>query len=211
MRIELPHPSGVDLPPGLSTERGILVQSATSNLYDASRKRRVFTAPMAAAGGVLPIFSNTAQISVLWNPSGSGVNLNVIECALTYVSTTGAAGGYVIGVIKNAGANAGAAGAGITAFTDVSVFEGLTTGFATGAAKGRASSAATVVAPVILRHLGLNQLVLTAADATNAQWMAWRRFEGDLVVAPNTAICLAGNIATLSTFATSFTWTEEAL
>lgn len=196
--------------PMLSDDGGLLTQPASLALAHAAKQRKVFTAPAAAAGGVLPIFSNTAQLFGLWNPAGSGVVAIVREIAQTYVSTTGAAGGFVLGVVKNAGAGQGAAGQGITAWTDIPVFDGRTNGKESTQNKCRASSAATVVAPVILRHLGLNQLVITAADATNVQWKAVSQFEGDLQVEPNTAIFLAGNIATLIIMAPSFTWEEEA-
>ena len=48
----------------------------------------------------------------------------------------------------------------------------------------------------------------TAADATTVPWTAYRQFHGDLLVAPNTAIFVAGNIATLSKFTGSIVWAE---
>lgn len=208
MRIELPHPSGVDLAPQLSKDYAQLVQQVSSPFLQATRNKKVFVYSDAAAGSVLPIFSNTAQKSGLFNPAGSGVIANIIEIALTYVSTTGAAGGFVAAVVKNAGS--GIAGSGnLSAITDGTVFSGLCDGLPA-QGKCRAFSAATVTAPVIYRHLGLNQLVITAADATNTQWSTRLRFDGDFLVAPNTAITIAGNIATLITMAVSITWSEEA-
>ncbi|OFW37648.1 MAG: hypothetical protein A3J29_06135 [Acidobacteria bacterium RIFCSPLOWO2_12_FULL_67_14b] len=211
MRIELPwfnRAKGGDAAPQLSDEGALLTQGVGGVSYHAARQRKVFTAPMAAAGGVLPIFSNTAQIFGLWNPAGSGVIANILELAMSFVDTTGAAGGYVLAVVKNAGA-ALATGGNISAFTDLTVYEALATGNAASGNKCRVSSAATVTAPVILRHLGLNQLVLTAADATGLQWKNTSRFDGDVLVAPNTALFVAGNIATLSKWACSVTWQEE--
>jgi hypothetical protein len=192
----------------LSDERALLTQQTESPLYHAAKQKRVFTSNMAAAGAVLPIFSNTTQQFGLFNPLGSGVNCNIIEVALDYVSTTGAAGGYVLAVVKNAGGGL-ATGGNVAAATLLTVWDGITNGNASSGNKALGITAATVTAPVIYRHLGQNQLVTTAADATTVPWTARARFEGDVGIAPGTALFVAGNIATLTTWACSITWTEE--
>jgi hypothetical protein len=175
--------------------------------YKAAKEGRLFVGNAAAAGAVLPIFSNTAQVFGLWNPSGSKVNGIICDVAATYVSTTGAAGGYVIGIMKNAGA--GLATGGISAWTDGVPERGLSGEGSGGNTIRFTPSAATVIAPTILRHLGWNQLVTTAADATTVPWQFYREFHGDLILPPNAAIFLAGNIATLSVWAASIKWFEE--
>jgi hypothetical protein len=166
-----------------------------------------------SASAVLPIFSNTAQKVALWNPAGNSKIAKIKRLTLTYVSTTGAAGGFVLGLVANAGA-AVATGGNVSAFTDgvlnTSIFNGRA-GDLTGPTCRYTPSAATVTAPVVLHHLGLNQLVLTAADATNAQWKADFAFDGDLWLPPNNAIVLAGNIATLVTAQSTITWEEQDL
>jgi len=52
----------------------------------------VFIGNQAAAGAVVPIYSNTTQQCGLFNPAGSGVNLVPIKINFGYVDTTGAAG-----------------------------------------------------------------------------------------------------------------------
>ena len=177
--------------------------------YNVARQGKTFTGNIAAAGVVLPIYSNNTQQVGLWNPAGTGVDLVVRRIAMTYVSTTGAAGGYVIGQITGLG-SAVATGTNITAFTEttpVSDYPGA--GFSS-VAKFAQGATITVVgsAVTIKRHLGLNQLVTTAADATTVPWKADFEFDGDLVVTPGSAIFLAGNIATLSTWTGSITWSE---
>lgn len=171
---------------------------------------RIFSGESGAAGLILPIFSNTGQKFGLWNPQGSGIVAKLRRIALTYVSTTGAAGGFVLGHVKDAPAQL-ATGANITAFVEgvlnTSMFNGLI-GDPRGPKAKFTPSAATVTAPVIGRHLGFNQLVITAADATNAQWNARIELD-DLAVPPGNAIFLAGNIATLITMAPSIVWEEE--
>ena len=181
-------------------------------LYESNRAGRVFVASNVAAGNVLPIFSNTAQESGIWNPGGSGVMAVLCSVAFTYVSTTGAAGGYVLAAVVNAGA-AVATGGNISAFTDatanVTVWSGKV-GVTPANVIRFAQGASTVTAPVIYRHLGYNQLVVTAADATTVPWRADYDFRGDIILPPGNALFVAGNIATLMISAVSMVWSEES-
>lgn len=181
-------------------------------LYESNRAGRLFVASNVAAGNVLPIFSNTAQESGIWNPSGSGVMAVLTSVGFTYVSTTGAAGGYVLAALVNAGSTV-ATGAAISAWTDATanatVWSGKVGVTPTNAVRF-AQGASTVTAPVIYRHLGYNQLVVTAADATTVPWRADFDFRGDIILPPGNALFVAGNIATLMISAVSMTWVEES-
>jgi hypothetical protein len=174
--------------------------------YHAAKQGRLFMASEAAAGVVLPIYSATAAKFVLWNPAGSGVNLVLVRFTSTYVDTTGAAGGYAIGIMKNAGS--ALATGGVSAFTET-VPERAPFGGSTGGNKVRFAAAATIIAPTLLYQLGHNQLVLTATDATTAAFAFQKDFDGELVIAPNNLISFGGNIATLSKWASSVMWCEE--
>lgn len=200
---------GDEARPLISDNRSQLTQDSCGKWYHAAKQGRVFTGNAAAAGAVLPIYSNTAQVFGLWNPAGSGVNCVFINLAATYVSTTGAAGGFVLGIMKNAGASI--ATGGISVFTQGTPEPGIAGSQIGGNKVLFTPSAATVIAPTILRHLGVNQLVMTAADATNTTFAFYRDFDGELSVAPNNAVFLAGNIATLSIWAASLTWCEEPI
>lgn len=180
--------------------------------YDDAKAGRVFTGNSAAGGLVLPIYSATAQLFGFWNQSHSGVNLEILRVRGTYVDTTGASGGFVWGLLRNAGSNMGTA-APISAFTPTVPERGLV-GSSTGGNKVLfTGSAATVTTGLMVlgRQLGVNQLVLTATDATNSVFNFKEDYDGDLVVAPGTAIFLCGNISTLSKWAVSVTWAEQPL
>ena len=177
--------------------------------YGLAKQGRIFTGNIAAAGVVLPIYSNTTQQCGLWNPLGSTVDLILRRIALTYVDTTGAAGGFCLCYLANAPAAIGT-GLAITAFTETTAVPGygsLGYNLASSAKFGQGATL-TVTAPSVWRQLGLNQLVTTATTATDVQWTAYFEFDGDAVVAPGTAIFIAGNIATLSKFTGSITWAE---
>ena len=211
MQVEYLDPSG-GLVAGRANHQGAgLVSVRNLPLYEATRAGRAFHGGQAAAGAVLPIFSNTAQVVGLWNPAGSGVNAVLTQVALTYVSTTGAAGGFVLAAVISTGASV-ATGAPISAFTDGTVGTTIRNGLVgalTGPKCRFTPSAATVTAPVIYRHIGLNQLVITAATTTGDQWNARVNFPGDVIIPPGNALFVAGNIATLITEAVGMSWLEE--
>lgn len=174
--------------------------------YGLAKQGRVWTGNWPTL--VLPIFSNTTQQVGLWNPYGNTNDLIVKNITLTYESTTGAAGGFVLGYRSDAPAAVGT-GLAITAFTETAGVSGYgATGNLSQSAKFGQGSTLTVSAPAMYRHLGLNQTVLTAATTSSPQWMSSFDFDGDLVVTPGMAIFVAGNIATLSKHAGSITWAE---
>lgn len=192
--------------PFLSDEGALLGQQYGGKWYHAAKQGKLFWGNMAATGVVLPIFSATAQIFGVWNPAGSGVNGVLVNLAATYVDTTGASGGYCLAIMKNAGASL--ATGGISVFTEATPENSLGSN---GGNKIRfTATAATVIAPTVWKQLGINQLVITAATTGATTFSFEKDFDGELVVYPNTAVFLCGNIATLSKWAASLAWVEEA-
>lgn len=176
--------------------------------YELARQGRVFSGNIAAAGVVLPIYSNTTQQVGLWNPAGSSVDVVLLRIALTYVDTTGAAGGYVLGYLNGAGASA-ATGAPIAAFTETA---GVNTYIGNGkqqvAKFGQGSTITLTSAATILTHLSVSQNAFTAAGTGQMAFLNAINFEGEIVLPPNTAVFLAGNIATLAKWSGSLVWAE---
>lgn len=175
--------------------------------YDLVKQGRVFHGNIAAAGVVLPIYSSTTQQLGLWNPVGSGVDILLLKIALTYIDTTGAAGGYVLAQLTNAPAAIGT-GLAITAFTETTAIPALNGGSYTPAAKFGQGATLTVTAPTIKRSLGLNQNAFTANGTGQMAYENSINFQGDEVLVPGTAVFVAGNIATLAKWSGSLTWAE---
>ena len=194
---------------GLRSNRDydLLTAAGSPPLFDLARRGRVFTGNIAAAGVVLPIYSNTTQQVGLWNPAGNDVDAVLLSVSLTYVDTTGAAGGFVLGYLSNAPAQL-ATGAAITAFTETTAINSLLNGGATSKVKFGQGATLTVTAPVVLRQLGINQLVTTAATTSAPLFEAKADFDGTTIATPGSAIFVAGNIATLIKVAGSLTWAE---
>jgi len=187
-------------------EYGLLVAQNMPPLVELARAGQIFTGSMTAAGAALPIYSNTAQVCGIWNPAGNSVDVVLLSLGITYVDTTGAAGGYCLGYLSNAPAQL-ATGAAITAFTEAAAINAYLNGGAASKVKFTAS-AATVTAPAILRHLSLNQNAFTTTGTGQMPYASGIRFDGDVILTPGTAVFVAGNIATLAKLALSLTWAE---
>lgn len=175
--------------------------------YDLAKQGAIFTGNIAAAGVVPPIYSATTQTIGLWNPIGSGKDIILLKINLTYVDTTGAAGGYVLGYLSNAPAAIGT-GLAITAFTETAAVSNYPGGGFSSVAKFGQGATLTVTAPVIKRHLALNQNAFTAAGTGQMAYVNEIEFDGEEVLTPGTAIFVAGNIATLAKHSGSLVWAE---
>lgn len=193
--------------PPLSDESGLLVQHLAPKWYHLAKQGMVFSGSAASAGIVLPIYSGTGQVFGIWNPAGSGVNVVLINVSMGYVDTTGAAGSYVWGINKNIGS--ALATGGISAFTAGTPDKGIVGSGSQGGSRVLFTpSGATTIAPVIWRHIGWNQTVVTAADNTNIISDVSRDYDGEACIGPGNAIWLSGNIATLSKWVPTVTWAE---
>lgn len=172
---------------------------------------RVYIGNMAAAGAVVPIYSNTTQQFGLWNPKGNDYWAEIFEIGLgSYINTTGAAGGYVLGILKNAPAQLATA-ASITVFTETTPDNALEGYGQQNKVKFGQGATLTVTAPALYKHLHINQSAYTANGT--AEWPKLGPVvyfpDRTLWVPPGVAIFLAGNIATLAAFAPTIVWGEH--
>ena len=208
VQVGAPGPSFADgaQPSLLGGKQGeAVVSELHGKFYTQAVRGNLFVGSQAAAGAVVPIYSNTTQQCGIFNPGGSGVNVVPVRLNIGYVSTTGAAGSFCLGYITD-GDTIATGGKGITAATFA---DGINCNLKGPKSKAKfLASAVTTVAPGLLMQLGINQLVTTAADATNVFFEGKYDFDGSLVVPQGSAIFFAGNIAVLITLAASFVWEE---
>lgn len=191
----------------LGKSRELIVSGLYGKYYNAVKAGRVFAGSQAAAGAIIPIYSNTTQQCGIFNPLGSGVDVVPVKLNVAYVSETGAAGGLCLGYLKNCGGTIATGSPGITVATEVTpVNLNLVSN---GGAKARFMSAGiTTAAPSVLMELDINQMVLTAATTSMPQWKAGYDFDGYPVINPGTAIFVAGNIAVLIKVVCTLIWIE---
>lgn len=193
----------------LGKMRDLIISELHGKYYNLLKAGRLFVGNQAAAGAILPIYSNTTQQCGIFNPLGSGVEAIPVKLNIVYVDTTGAAGGLVLGYLK--GCDAIATGsAGITVATLITPIN-LDLERGGGSKVKFMSSAITCAAPTVLMGLDINQMVLTAATTSLGQWKTGYDFDGYPAVKPGTAIFVAGNIATLIKVACTLIWAENPI
>lgn len=175
--------------------------------YTQARNGNLFIGSTASAGVVLPAFSATAAVFVLWNPAGSGVNLVPVRLKIGWVSGPGAPGNFAWGFATNLGSQV-ATGAPITAATLVAAVNaklGLGNKSVANFAPGTLTFAS---GPAFLETVGLSQLTTTAATTSAPFFTGYEDYDGSLIVPPGSAISLGGNVATTTTADVTLKWYE---
>ena len=182
--------------------------AASGKYYVDAFLGNVFVGTTAAAGVILPVYSNTAQTFVIWNPLGSGKNIIPINLTIGYVSTTAAASNFVLAYQTGCGAQSATASP-ITAIT-LATPVNMNLGAGNSSIAKFAPATATFTAGLtLLKSTGFNQLVTTAATTGGVGW-TWREdYDGTLIIPPGVALAVCGNIAPLQTNDVSLVWEES--
>lgn len=188
-----------------------IVSELHGKYYEQNMRGRVFKGLSASGGIALLVPATTGGHPMLWNPTGSGVNVSVIRLALSYVSGNNAPTAIEWASVANAGAQAATASPIATA-TLVAPSKGVVGG--TGSPKALWSPTTntfTTTAPVFLEPTGF-ALDTMVATSTNAPFPFIVDYDGMLVVAPNNAICLCAQATTTTAvFQVMCVWEEIPL
>lgn len=195
--------------PGLAGRMGELVVSALhGKYYELAYNGNVFIGSTAVAGVVPPIYNNTTQQYCIFNPLGSGVNIVPLKVSLGLVTVGVVTDHFCWGYLLNCGA-AIATGAKITAGSTVTPVNANL-----GGANAKTSqslflpASITCTAPSYLRNMGVTSFEATTPTAANSFWQLTEYYDGDLIVAPGTAVFISNNIAGVATWDIAVTWAE---
>lgn len=183
--------------------------------YTQNYRNNGYIGSTGPAGVVPPIYTSTAQTFGLWNPAGNTKNAVLVALDMNIVSVGTPA---VSGLCLSASLNAGSALAtgGISAFT-AGVFGGTTPtmwGGNIGASGGNTvrftPSAATTLAATPFLWLPWSYFSTTTGLVGSYPVLHYD-FNGGVIVPPNTAVWVQGNISTGSTWNISLRWYEAPL
>lgn len=180
---------------------------SSARFYSDVNQGNVFIGTTAIAGVALPAYNATAHTFCVWNPLGSQKNIIPISLLVGYITTTSAAGNVVISYQNGMGSQV-ASGAAITAATLVAPLNAKLGAGNSSIAKFAPGTITFGAATSLLMTTGLNEDAFAATSAANQPKQAKHDFEGTLMVPPGSAICVAGNIALLSTFDVTMIWGE---
>lgn len=182
--------------------QGELIFSPAKDRYsECSERSELFIGSTPAAGVTVPIFSNTTQQFVLYNPLGSGKKLNLLQAWAGYVSGTHVAG-HLCYATNTLLTNT------VTGTAALIQNGYLLNAAASPGCSAQLFTAATVTAFTYLRPFGVSTVV-QAATATNAPWMMVDSIDGSITVPPGGAVAIAANVAAIMVATLGITWRES--
>lgn len=170
-----------------------LMSEVHGKWYNAAIRGNLFIGSTAAAGTTVPVSSATAATFTLYNPIGSGVNVELVRYNAGSTTTTLVAGGILLGLASNL----------IVAPTSVTA---LTTRAAllggNAAAKARLYSVATIVATT-------DFYTMFSVSATSGLGPNFSHdFDGSVVLAPGSLAHVCAFAAQTQTWDQTFVWAE---
>ena len=172
----------------------LIVSDLHGRYYEQCSRGNVYLGRSASTGIAIILPATGGGHPTLWNPSGSGVNLSIIRLELTYVSGTSAPGALEWAYTANAGSSA-ATGGPIASATLVASTNQLVGSGNVGAGLWSPTTNTFTAAPVFFRGIGYGLKSGTAAAVTNGEQIVIP-YDGDLVLAPNSALSLCNQTTT---------------
>jgi len=200
--VGIPNTNAVDgtnpiVPQGKQGE--LLKADLHGKWWSAAYRGRVFVGGTAAAGTTIPISSATAATFVLFNPLGSGINVELISYDLGITVVTSVASPVLLGIITGLVL----APTGLTALTASPALLG-----GSSVAQAKLYSVATLAAAATLFYT-LGQITATNATAGNALGPNFHyEFEGRIGLAPGSLVHVCGTAAQTSPTTQTFAWAE---
>lgn len=185
----------------------LIVSELHGKYYEQASRGRVFCGVTASTGIALIVPATTGNHPTLWNPLGSGVNINLIRLELSYVSGNNAPTAIEWAQTTSTG-NTVATGAPIATFTGVAPVNAMLGGLATSNVRWAPAVNTYTAAPVFVRPTGLSLFTGVAATAV-APFSMIVNYDGDFGIAPGVAISLCTQAATSTAlFQVSVVWEE---
>jgi hypothetical protein len=160
--------------------------------YTAAYRNRVFIGSSLIAGVTIPVNTTTAPTFTLFNPLGSGVNLELITFDVGWPAAATTVIGTLLGSVSTQTPTAVTAGG-----TIISVPIG-----AGGVSQAKLYTAATIVA--ITTHIPL----LGVTSTTDGMIASHYEFDGRLIIAPGGLITITSTPVQTGVAIPSFAWAE---
>lgn len=195
--------------PALGDEFEQLMDRLHGKHYQDAKAGRVFSQTTTPLGLAIPIYTSTAPVgNALWNPQGSGVDVELINYNASRVSGVEAFGsvGLMARVIRQSNL---ATAAQITAFAEVDPINGLIGGGVKSAVKSSNAGTITITAGVAAEYIRNLFGMLPVIDTTAVESPVKEvDFDGTIIVPPGVLIWIAGSVASVALFAQTLTWKE---
>lgn len=160
--------------------------------YTAAYRNRVFFGSSLIAGVIIPVNTTTSPTFTLFNPLGSGVNLELISFDLGFPAAAATVVGTILASVATQTPTSVTSG-GVTISSPIG---------AGGVAQGKLYTAATITA--ITTHLPLFTLTSTADAAIATHY----EFDGKLILAPGGMMTITSTPVQTAVGLPSLHWAE---
>lgn len=213
LTLQMPFKTGGNGEPQLSADSAQLVQSLHGRHYEDALAGRIFSHTPTPLGEVIPIYTGTALEGgmPIWNPSNSGVDVELISLQIGKTSGTSAFGAIVLLHRKGLGSDL-AGGSEITAFAETTPVNGLLGSGNVSRVKSSNDGVCTATAGVAGEAIRSFHGTGIAADATTGGLEGFdHNFNGTVIVPPGSMVWVAGTKAMVAKYCTTLTWKELAI
>lgn len=200
--------------PVIGDEKQQLADTLHGKHYTDCLRGRVFSQAATPLGLAIPIYTATALAGgmPIWNPMGSGVNVELIHVDIGYGSGTADFASIGLMHIDTKQSNL-STGAHLTAFTESTPKSGLLGLGVKSQVKSSNAGAVTATAGAAtdwvrtLASINLEAQTATAHGTTIAHY----DFDGTVIVPPGGLVYLAATKASVALYASSIVWKEIPL
>lgn len=213
LTLRLPFKTGGSGEPELSVDAAQLIQELHGKHYEDCLAGRVFSHTPTPLGLAIPLYTaaGLAGGMPIWNPSNSGVNVELINLNIGKASGTSNFGAMVLMHRKGMGADL-ATGSEITVFADTTPKNGLLGAGNASRVRSSNAGACTVSAGVAAEAVRSFHGTGVAADThTDGLQGIDHDFGGSIIIPPGSLVWVACTKASGSLYATTLTWKELAV
>ena len=178
---------------GMGRQGEQIVSETHGKFYTAAYRGALFNASTAAAGTTIPISTTVAATFGIFNPLGSGVNLELVSYDSSVQNATHVVSSILLGIGTALNINP-------TSVTKLTMLAGVLGGSA--AAQGVVFSVATVVATTVFYEMG-------GYGATSGAIVPiHHEFDGKIILPPGTVVHVCGTAAQTSASFQTLVWAE---
>jgi len=165
--------------------------------YTSAYRGRLFVGANTTSGVTIPIATTTTATFALYNPLGSGVNVEMVSCDVTPLTVTSVAASIGLGIVTGLLVAP-------TSLTAITPYASLLGGSAAPQAKIYSSA---VLAAATTTYYPMFTFTATSGLVTTLH----HEFDGKLVVPPGTLVHIVATAAQTQASANSFVWAEYPL
>ena len=189
----------------------IIVSDLHGKWYQQAVRGNVYYMSTVSAGLAIPIDTTTAPRVMLWNPTGSGKNAELIRFSAAQVSGTAVATPVGLQGIANVGSSTAGTSA-ISAFAQnvfgTNTYNAVFGGPNNSAMKSSSQGTNTVLAVTAWLHTMFGTSAMVSTSQANNPHQLVYDFDGTFVLAPGNAIFVTATAASVALFAQTLVWAE---